>query len=265
MLAEIASNPVAWPLWGVFLFAATMFPLGFMLPGCACCGGGCTTCGIVATGYAAGQDQWGRMCCDGTVASSVTLRITSVGASSGSSVSRDGGSSYTKVTKTYSCTQMDGDYVLSLLRSGSVDHSCAWRTGYIADVSAGLTVFPLIYGGFASPVIDHAFPNWQLFSRTQFLNGFTRSVLTQTCSGYPDVESCNIGSTSSETTDGYVGDAPLFYTGPDGGGLVTTGPVFTSQKCDPAGTVLSSTAKIYTDLVSGSLTDTGCTVKVELP
>jgi len=266
MLAEIASNPAALPLWGVFLFAATMFPLGFLLPGCVCCGSsGCTTCGVIATGYAAGQDRFGRMCCNGTVATSVTLRITSVGAATGTAISRGAGTSYTKVTKTYSCTQLNGDYVLPLLRPDSTtQHACSWRTGFITDVSAGLTVFPIIYGSFASPAIDHAFPNWQLFSRTQFLDGFTRSVRTQTCSGYPDVESCNIGSTSSETTDGYVGDSPLLYEGPDGDGLVTTGPVFSVQKCDPTGTVLSSTAKIYVDLVPGSLTDTGCVVKVEL-
>jgi len=40
--------------------------------------------------------------------------------------------------------------------------------------------------------------------------------------------------------------------------------VFSIQKCDPSGTVISTTAKIYTDLVPGSFTDSGCTVKVEL-
>jgi len=267
MLAEILANPVAWPLWAVLVFAASMYPLGFMLPGCVCCGSsGCTTCGIVATGYATGQNQYGRMCCDGTLASSITLRITSVGTSTGSSISRSipEGGFYTKKTKTWSCSTLNGDYVLNANRYVDNGHSCSWLTGYIADVSAGLSVFPLIYGGQATPVIDLAFPNWQLFSRTQFRNGFTRSVRTQTCSGYPGPESCNIGSTSSESTDGYVGDTPLNYSGPDGGGLVTTGPVFSIQKCDPSGTVISTTAKIYTDLVPGSFTDSGCTVKVEL-
>ena len=44
MLAEILSNPVAWPLWAVLVFAATMYPLGFMMPGCACCGSTCIKC-----------------------------------------------------------------------------------------------------------------------------------------------------------------------------------------------------------------------------
>lgn len=267
MLAEILANPIAWPLWAVFLFAATMYPLGFMLPGCVCCASGCTTCGIVATGYATGQNQYGRMCCDGTMATSITLRITSVGVATGTSVSRSipAGGYYTRKTKTWSCTTLDGDYVLSINRYVDNGHSCGWLAGYIADVSQGLSVFPFIYNGpLRVPSIDLAFPDWQLFSRTQFRNGFTRSVRTQTCSGYPDFESCTIGSTSSESVDGYVGDTPLNYYGPDGGGLVTTGPVFSTQKCDPSGTVFSTTAKIYTDLVPDSLTDSGCTVKVEL-
>ena len=266
MLAEILANPVAWPLWGVLVFASAMYPLGFMMPGCVCCASGCTTCGIVAPGYAAGQNEYGRMCCDGTLAASITLRITSVGTATGSSVSRGipEGGFYTKITRTWSCTTLNGDYVLPSLRFVNNGHSCSWLTGYIADVSAGLSVFPLIYGGQASPVIDHAFPDWQLFSRTQFRNRFTRSVRTQTCSGHPGIESCNIGSTTSENVDGFVGDSPLLYTGPDGGGLVTTGPVFSTQKCNPAGTVLSTTAKIYTDMVPGSFTDSGCTVKVEI-
>ena len=43
MLAEILANPVSWPLWAVLAFAATMYPLGLLMPGCVCCASGCTT------------------------------------------------------------------------------------------------------------------------------------------------------------------------------------------------------------------------------
>jgi hypothetical protein len=58
MLAEILANPVAWPLWAVLAFAATMYPLGLLMPGCVCCGNECTYEGPIVSDTAADGITW---------------------------------------------------------------------------------------------------------------------------------------------------------------------------------------------------------------
>jgi hypothetical protein len=258
MLAEILANPVAWPLWAVLVFAASMYPLGFMLPGCVCCGpSGCTQCGTFAVGYAAGQSEWGAMCCDGTIATSVTLRITNVGPATSSDVVRGTGATYTKTTTAFSCSSLSGDYVLPLQRINSGSYAmCSWK--YINYSScaafADNSVAPFPYNPNGGP--DTAsFPNYYL-SADSFGRVLSGSRRTQTCSGYPGIESCDIGSTDM-STDWFVYLENRPYVIPS------------VQKCNPAGTVFSASTRVvvtgkcgYPSAIYGF--DTGCTVSVEL-
>jgi len=180
-------DPVALPVWAVFLFALSLYPLGFLMPGCPCCGGGaCTECGVLAWGYVAEQDGNGRMCCaSGTVAASVTLRITNVGPATAEMVFLGSGASYQKDTRRFPCSDVAGDYVFPLLKRGSAQNVlCTWEQ-----------FFPLYW--VLAPAINGAFPNWKLTANVQPQLPSTRRL--QTCSMSGGVESCNIGSTSTTT------------------------------------------------------------------
>jgi hypothetical protein len=257
MLAEILANPSAWPLWGVFLFAATMFPLGFLLPGCVCCGtSGCTQCGTFAVGYAAGQSEWGAMCCDGTVAASVTLRIANVGPATSSDVVRGSGATYTKTTAAFSCSSLSGDYVVPLQRINSGSYAmCSWNYVNASSCAAWAdnAIGPFYYDPNGGPGTT-SFPSYYLsvYSFSRILSGF---FTTQTCSGHPGVESCGVGFTDSSTEwFVYLEDRP--YVIPS------------VQKCNPAGTVFSTSTRVVVTgkcLSSSSYNFfTGCLVSVEL-
>jgi hypothetical protein len=258
MLAEIAANPAAWPLWGVLVFAALMYPLGLLLPGCVCCGAGnCTTCGTFSAGYVSGQSEYGAMCCRGTVAPSVTLRITNVGSATSSLVTRGAGSPYTKTTAAFSCSSLSGDYVIPLLRINYGTYAqCTWAYANYSACStfADHAIEPSSTdpnGGTATV----SFPSYY-FAVTSFRRTLSGSLRTQTCSGYPGIESCNIGFTDS-STDWFVSLNRRPYVIPS------------IEKCDPAGTTLSSSEQVvvygkcgYPSAIYGF--DTGCTVSVEL-
>lgn len=241
MLAEILANPVAWPLWAVLAFAATMYPLGLLMPGCVCCGSGCTECGFLPYGDAPPQNHFGRMCCNGTISASVTVRVTSVGPSLGTQVVRGFGfgSQYFKTTTTYPCTAKDGDYVLALIRTDfsnpGVQYFCRWETG--------LTIEPFTNG---------AWPNWRLrMSSSGWGQTWTVTTLTQQCTGHPGIESCNTGTTTTANVN------CLLRTTANGTSFDTAG--FSIQKCNPAGVLISSSAALRTTSV-----DLGCRVSVEL-
>ena len=237
MFSAIASDPTVLPLWAVFLFAASMYPLGLLLPGCPCCSSGCTQCGVFSTGYASGQNTYGRMCCTGTIAPSVTLRITNVGAASSTYVTRGAGSPYTRTTYTYNCDAYVADYVIPLTRPATSTSAQCWWQQETGSLYA-----------FISPVFFDfsAFPQWSLTEQLD-LYGVSVTKKVQTCSGYPGPESCNIGTT---TTESHTID--LVNT--------TSGPFF-EQRCNLAGLLVSSSYPSTDTSVSGA--DTGCRMKVE--
>ena len=259
MLAEIAANPTSLPLWAVFLFAAAMYPLGLLLPGCPCCGtSGCTQCGTFAAGYASGQNEYGRMCCTGTVASSVTVRLTNVGTATSTYVVRGTTTpSYSRTTSTFSCSAIAGDYVLSLQRINAGSYAnCSWAGSDFSSCAAyrEASVAPLPYDP-NNTATTVSFPTYYL-SLSTFIRTMNGSVRLQTCSGYPGVESCNIGTTvSSSVWNVWQTDRPFV--------------ILSDQRCNPAGTLLASAQAFSTDTQCGSGTtygpyDTGCRYQVEL-
>lgn len=246
MLSAIASDPTALPLWVVFLFAVAMYPLGILLPGCPCCGSACTQCGVLATGYKDPQNANGRMCCTGTLAPSVTLRVTNVGPATGITVSRTGGTPYTKTTKTYDCTGYLGDYVLPSTRvlSPTAGYSCGW---YVGDGTIGwrFYIFPAEAG---------AFPDYRLRLQANFGYRLVTSRI-QSCSGYPDIESCNVGFTTTANQEMYVDETAI---GSPGAAYVSGGTL-SVQKCSPAGLLAFASLPVF---VTGI--DTQCRVKLEV-
>lgn len=269
MLAAIASDPTALPLWVAFLFAVAMYPLGLLLPGCPCCVGGCTQCGLYATGYAAGQDGYGRMCCTGTFAASVTVRVTNVGSASSSVVTRTAGTSYIKRTYTFNCNSVVGDYVLPSMRSATATSAtCFW--GVNEDIYSPPPLYRLLPAnntGFAPDTGD--FPNWKYWLRMFFTDSNRPSVRTQTCSGYPGVESCNIGTTASWYASLALWRSGTSDSGPDGIGPIAYGDTtYSAERCNPSGVTFSSSLKILASVsdptgTSFGIMDTGCDVKVE--
>jgi hypothetical protein len=247
MLAEILANPVAWPLWAVFLFAATMYPIGLLMPGCVCCGtSGCTECGVLTTGYVDPQNAHGRMCCTGTLANSITVRITNVGGATSQTVVRGAGSPYSKTTKTYDCSALAGDYVITKYRFATVPgtFSCGWSGGDSEILSQ--FIFATVASG--------AFPNWKGALQANF--GY-RLVTTrnQTCTGFPGVESCNVGTTSTGYQEEYLDDG----AGSIPGTPTVAGGVNTVQNCAGVGAISIASATVYSSGV-----DTGCRVSVEI-
>ena len=250
MLAEIAANPTSLPLWAVFLFAAAMYPLGLLLPGCPCCGtSGCTQCGYFSYGYADPQNQYGRMCCTGTIATSVTLRVTNTGPASGFVAWRGPPNSsgvYTRISRTFPCSSMAGDYVFSLSRSAnSVTASCQWSAS----------------GGSVFPTSGAAFPDWILNASYTF-GAQSITTKTQQCSGYPGIESCNIGTSSSASGSALLAASPYVA---DGYPYGISSSSQTSQRCNPAGFVLANPATVawYTGTSSLLNDETGCGLQVE--
>ncbi|CAB4184441.1 hypothetical protein UFOVP1124_9 [uncultured Caudovirales phage] len=248
MLQAIIADPLALPLWLVFAFAASMFPLGLLLPGCACCGSlACTQCGIFPTGDAAGQDQYGRMCCNaGTIPSSVTYRVTNVGPASSVVVTRGTGSPYAKTTKTYPCSSLAGDYVVPIWRTPSAVVSdamvCWWGDSaalYVETYYGYLSPY-----SFAIPALSGAWPGWKLRCRVAW-NSISWTSRVQSCSGYPGAEGCTVGSTSTAANTLAVD--------------VDLGP-FTAQRCSPAGLSLGTLPVVEADY---PFLVTGCVVSVE--
>lgn len=245
MFSAIASDPTAIPLWITLLFAVAMYPLGLLLPGCACCSSGCTECGVLATGYADPQVAGGRMCCTGTLADSITVRITNVGSATSQSIVRGAGSPYTKTTKTYDCAALAGDYVITKFRilSEFGNYSCGWSGGD----SEILSLFQF------APVASGAFPNWKGALQANF--GY-RLVTTknQTCTGFPGVESCNIGTTTTGYQELILDDGAGSLPVPSVAGAVNS-----VQKCNPTGTITLASAVVWSAGI-----DTGCRVGVEI-
>lgn len=245
MLAEIASNPAAWPLWGVLVFAALMYPLGLLLPGCACCASGCTQCGYLYYGYQTGQYSDGRLCCTGTIASSVTLRLTNIGPATSSKVTRSSGASYTKQTSSFACSSVAGDYVLPLVRqvygstSTTPSATCKWTMDVTETCTAGgsANVQPYIYyTDQQTPGGELSFPFYFLFL-TQFVWKMAGTYRVQNCSGYPDIESCNVGQTWTSASWRTMVDVGPPYT------PMLPKIILSEQRCNPAGIVFDNTIK----------------------
>ena len=247
MLAEIASNPAAWPLWGVLVFAAMMYPFGLLLPGCVCCGGGnCTQCGLTYLPYGSGQNDFGRMCCDaGTKMSSITVRITIAGPASSTTYVRgaSSGGSYLRRTMVFDCASLAGDYVFS--ESGN----CSYGAGYGAT------------GYVSRPFSDGDFPGWKmwLFKSTSVYFSFR----FQTCSGYPGFEVCSVpGAMSSDVAVVYYWPDSVSALGQTWYGINSTR--MTSQMCDLRGLVFGESVELRADTSYGSGYDTGCRHKLEI-
>jgi hypothetical protein len=265
MLAEILANPVAWPLWAVFVFAATMYPLGFMLPGCVCCGAGnCTQCGVLESPYQSNQPAYGRMCCTGSIASTVTLRVTSVGPPPPVVVFRGTGASYSRVSATFNCSAMDGDYVLPLVRSVFANQGfCEWSVDTYPTCATQLraTLIPLSYDPTLGTAV--AFPSWFL-SLERFERTIPGSFRFQTCSGHPGIESCNTGTTL--TAQNWL----ALYSGPNApGGLPRPQIRLEEQRCNPAGITLATNHRFVVNQHCASgftfgTNDTGCEFRMEL-
>jgi len=272
MFAEIAANPAALPLWGVFVFAALMYPLGLLLPGCPCCeGGSCTQCGFLYYGYQTGQYSDGRLCCTGAIASSVTLRLTNIGPNTSSKVTRGSGASYTKTTASFACSSMAGDYVLPLVRqvyggSSTQEATCRWTMIVTETCTAGgsANVQPYVYyNSQQTPGDELSFPQYWLFL-TQFVWKMAGTYRVQTCSGHPGVESCNVGQTwTSASWKTMVDVGPSFPT-------MLPKILLSEQRCNPAGIVFDNNIKPWAvqacDVGFGFFgpVETGCEFKVEL-
>jgi hypothetical protein len=244
MLAEILANPVAWPLWAVLVFAASMYPLGFMLPGCVCCqsGGNCTTCGTPSLPYEEQFSPHGRMCCTGTAAPSMTLRITTTSAATITTVTRDSPSAanYNKYTRTYSCSQLDGDYVLALSRTTNPSDStftmrCLWQLqSGSGSLYKSFSVSPS--SGFvagAPPYTNPPYPQWYMF--WTLVSSIQATFLTQRCAGPPATENCNAGTTSI-TYATFFGDFSYSLAYP---AFFINGPRST-QSCTPPSMVFNN-------------------------
>jgi hypothetical protein len=214
---------------------------------------------VFATGYAAGQDADGRMCCTGTIATAITVRITNVGPSVSSYVTRSAGSPYTKQTSAFNCDQMNADYVLSLSRQNyGIGAYCSWGVEAGETCNTGdyrlMDLRPSTQDP-SPPNNTAAFPNWWL-TNGLFRFTLTGSRRTQTCTGFPGIESCNIG--------GNTGTLPWFVY-PE----TIMGVLVSEQKCNPAGTVVASSISLWTNETCQPRTNysnfnTGCLAKVEL-
>ena len=261
MLSAIVSDPTALPLWVAFLFAVAMYPLGLLLPGCPCCSSGCTQCGILPTGYAIGQDQNGRMCCTGSLASSVTLRVTSVGPVTTTAVRTTPafGTAYFKWTFTFPCTVKNGDYVLSssrLVAGSSV--ICSWKLGTPGDGSnTWIALYPKLAGDF---------PAWKL--QLAMPADVNVGLRQQRCDTVDGIEACNIGTTSTQTDSASIADQLADDVMNYDFGWGVNSPFYSTQKCNPSGNVLSSVAKLIVTTTNGSGVswniDSGCILKVEV-
>lgn len=255
-------DPVALPLWAVLLFAASMYPLGLMLPGCVCCGGGnCTTCGNASSGYGASQNAYGMMCCAGTIAASITVRLTHVGASTSSLETRSStGASYTKTTASFSCSSADGDYVIPLRKIGfpSSGYECTWFS-QVYDSCATTRYMHLVPSSDCSGTtpVGGTFPNYAfVFNWLEFtLSG---SLRTQACTFDADLgsESCTVGTTITSSTWNVSLGKPCVE--------------MSAQRCNPAGLVFltsgvlwASTRCEYPFEIRDSF-DTGCRFRLEL-
>jgi hypothetical protein len=254
MLAEILANPAAWPLWGVFLFAATMFPLGFMLPGCVCCAGAgnCTTCGSSSASYEAQATGYGRMCCTGSIPSSVTMRVIRLSAATITTVVRgstDASGNYSKTTTIITCADIGGDYVLALQTFDPVllYKDCSWR--FAASNAAGNDLVLSLAPDRSYNADTLNWPQWKYY--WSIISSLSRWRRFQTCSGHPDIESCNIGTTAS--------DARIIVMP---AGVEKIGP-YSEQKCNPSEVVLaSSMTALFDDFFF--LTSSGCTYSFEM-
>ena len=246
MLAEILANPVAWPLCAVLAFAATMYPLGLLMPGCVCCGAGnCTQCGNIGNPYDASQNDFGRMCCNaGTKRSSITVRITNTGPASSTTYERFGsGASYSRATVTFNCTSVNGDYVFY--------GDCSYGVGYGAN-------------GYASrPYSDGVFPGWRMWLYMGLNAPYSYSFAT--CTGYPGTESC--GPPGRTINSG----APAYYWPDSVAALGTTwygikSPRMEEQMCDLRGLIFGASVELHADVVISAVAnyDTGCRHKLEI-
>jgi hypothetical protein len=273
MIAEIISNPVAWPLWAVLVFAATMYPLGFMLPGCVCCGStGCTTCGNASTPYEEQDSGQGRMCCSGTLASSVTVRITHQGAATGSYAELLGplyDGRRIRTTRTVDCSSIDGDYVLTRYRPNGDYYNtngCAWGyTGPSTINSNGTT--PGIAFITLGPTPEYQylpFPQWLLYFGAAYFLGYT--LLEETCAA-----PCTTISYSPTTGAGpnpVVGVYDV-YSGPgvsyNDPFTAEAGPYY-EQKCTPPAGVIFGTISLRVYVGRARRTDVvhTCQYTVEL-
>ena len=249
MLAEIASNPAAWPLWGVLVFAALMYPLGLLLPGCVCCGAGdCTQCGNIGYPYDSRQTDFGRMCCnEGTKRNSITVRITNTGPASSVKYTRPASTSgsYSRYTITFNCGSVDGDYVLY------GNGNCSYGVGYGAS------------GYVSRPYSDGDFPGWRMW----FYIGLnaTYSYALATCTGYPGIESCGLPSRTFNT------GAPSYYWPDSVDAIGTTWYGIKSERqlnqiCDLRGFVFGNSVELHADVAISYTAnyDTGCRHRLEI-
>jgi hypothetical protein len=247
MLAEILANPVAWPLWAVLVFAASMYPLGFMLPGCVCCGGGnCTQCGLLYLPYGEGQNDFGRMCCNaGTKMSSITVRITNVGPATSTTYVRGtpSGGFYSRRNMVFNCASLAGDYVF--FENGNCDYGVGYgATGY-----------------FSRPYSDGDFPGWRMWLFKG--DAVSYGISFQTCSGFPGVESCGTPTFSTTNTgevyywpDSVIALSETWY------GIKSAR--MTEQMCDLRGLVFGESVELRASTVYGAQYDTGCRHKLEV-
>lgn len=247
MLAEILANPVAWPLWAALVFAATMYPLGLLMPGCVCCGGGnCTQCGLLYLPYGAGQNDFGRMCCNaGTKMPSVTVRITNVGPTTSTTYVRGtpSGVSYSRRTMVFNCSTLAGDYVFH------GNGNCAYGVGYGAT------------GYVSRPFSDGDFPGWKMWLFKSDSVYFT--YVLQTCSGYPDVESCSAPASFSDVGQLHYWPDSVDAIGSTWYGIKTN--VIDGQMCDLRGLVFGESVELRADTTIGGVNyDTGCRHKLEI-
>lgn len=277
MLSAILADPTALPLWMVALFAAAMYPLGLLLPGCPCCATGCTQCGILGASYGSGQKVYGWMCCDGTLAPSITVRLTSVGPAVSNQVTLGapvyngalGIWQYPKYTVQCGCTAVDGDYVLPLARQVfGLEAECSWVYQRLTGCGnpMWLQVRPTGTCGQdinAPPAAQ--FPAYALELKYGELM-MSCNVRAQTCTESGGVESCNVGGT-------YNGDDHLVYFArhPLIDGAPTMCAAKSAPACNPAGTVFSGSAPAYLLMRCVSRVswepnkpDTGCRYRVEL-
>ena len=187
------------------------------------------------------------MCCTGTLAPSITVRVTNTGPASSvysRRTSPDYFGYYQKVTATFPCSSFAGDYVMP--RSG-----CEWRTGGL-----GLS------GGAVVPLSGTAFPDWYLYSSLSS-GTWTITRRVQTCTGYPGPESCNVGSTNTTTGQTFATPMPIeSYSHP----YSIRSETFNVQKCNPSGVLLADPATIawWIGSASGAEDATGCQIRVEI-
>jgi hypothetical protein len=246
MLSAIASDPTVIPLWITLLFAASLYPLGLLLPGCQCCQSGCAECGVLATGYADPQNAFGRMCCTGSRPAEVTVRITNSGPASSSVIERGTGGTYTKTTRTFQCSDIEGDYVIAAYRIAAISgqFACGW-TGGDSNTQSLFDLYPESVG---------AFPGWRM--RITANLGYQPVVRrVQTCSGFPPgPESCTVGTTTTVYEELHMDE-----TGAGANTGKVIGSTQSSQQCNPAGLINKTGLTVWQVNV-----DTGCRMNLEI-